>query len=307
MPLEREICHHEPTLVFEEDKDYMFDLICESIFPRAWRLFEDIKRRAKEGEKKWSYTRDNLMELAGKDWKFYESLKKLPEDFTLTMLRCHPSKIQELSNVMTSVYGTMMEFADPRDWKKEFIWLNEEIEDEETFDNLLLHELGHVWTFAFGSNDESFTEGQVPGCESMPDSLSRFQIDVLRSFYNGNFMILEKDCKYFLGKHGNETFASEFAPIVDELIEFLVNWWLENESSAMSLEEYLVTVEACLSSHDDFSGYIDSSIPKLSFVKNFRDLSSYKKNCVRRLMLLAAFGSNEQLSKFWSELNRELS
>jgi hypothetical protein len=299
----RKAVHCEPNLEDLNHKTYMSDVICESVFPKPWRLIADIKHHFDERHKKTTYENKDLVRLIDKDWKFYDELMKLPDNITLTVLICRRNEIDEnIGFNAGEVIGLMSELNNVQnkdDWIHEFIWIDSTKEfDAALFDDILQHELGHVWTFLFGNNDSSFIVGQTPRCLCSMKRFNRMQLDVLYAFYKNNAERLSNDVKYVLG-NTKEPVSYEFTAITDEIIEVLVEDYLE-ENSNISTSAYLISL---------FDSLNDLSTPRydrLTVVKHYVEQKSYKRiadvsfimNAVRRMFLIFAFGSIEQKNSF---------
>ena len=181
------------------------------------------------------------------------------------------------------------------------VWsAREETLHDEGFKNLLKHELGHVWTFVFGIQDGSFTTGQGPSSNETIDlkKLNEYQKDVLVSLYNGRADLLKSDYEYVLQKRDGDSADFELPAHIDEIIEILVADYLEQGIS--STEAYLRSIWMKLSK--DMSGQLAS----LNLLKHFKDDIPYEghsriesiKNPIRRLFLIFAFGTPEQIEYF---------
>lgn len=312
MSLIRNIIHCEPQLVLEEQKNYLFDLINESIYHIPYMLLLKIKNNIKENNEKFNFSKNDLLRIIDKDWEYYNELKKLNEIFHLTILYCENKKVQMLSGIRLILQGYMCEFSE-NPMKEEFIWIdkNHDFSDEEHFKELLKHELGHVWTFAFGSVNEDFKIGQIKGKEFNSiklNNLTKKQIDVLKSFYSGKFELLKNDYNYILTETPGNGAAYEFTSICDEIIELLVNDYFElYEKEEINPNSYVINLFRKLE-ENRFIDYND-----LNVVKHYINEKGYKefkniqhvKNDIRRLFLIFFFGSSLQKDYFKNELNKE--
>lgn len=262
----RKSVHCEPNLEDLQSKTYMSDIVCESVFPKLWRLIADIKQHFEKQDSKTVYKKADLIRLIDKDWKYYDEFLALPETMTLTILICRRDEINTYAGFDAGeVIGLMSELNDienPENWIHEFIWIDKTKKfDDALFEDLLQYELGHVWTFLFGNNDNNFTAGQTVKLDKSLDIFNKFQLDVLTAFYGKNKDILEKDIKYILGNN-QEPFSYEFTAIVDEIIEVLVEDYLE-ENQTISVNAYLILL------FDTINNWTVPRFDKLSIIKHY--------------------------------------
>lgn len=310
--MKRSLIHCEPQFIIAEQKNYIFDLIYESIYHVPYMLSLKIKENIKKRIEKFSFSKNDLLKIIDKDWEHYNELKNLKNDFQLTFLNCEAEKVQMLSGIKLILQGYMCEFSkDPL--KEEFIWINKkhDFSDKEHFNELLKHELGHVWTFAFGSVNDNFKIGQIKGekFNSLKlNTLSKRQIDILKSFYGGNFELLKNDYNYILTKTPGNGSAYEFTSICDEIIELLVNDYFEMyEKDGITPEIYYLNLFEKLN-EDRYINYSD-----LNLVKHYINEKEYKefkniqhiRNDIRRLFLIFFFGSSNQKEYFKKEIMKE--
>lgn len=299
--------------IIYEQKVYLSDLINESVFHIPFGLLQKIKEFVKTNNEKLILSKNDLEKVIDKDWEFYNELKKLDNEFQLIILHCNANKVQMLSGIDLVLQGYMCEFSE-NPIKKEFVWIDKshDFSDNDHFLQLLKHELGHVWTFAFGSVNESFKIGQMKGrkFESLKiNDLSKSQIDVLNAFYNGKFDLLKADFNYILSSIPGNEFAYEFTSICDEIIELLVNDYFEClKKNAISTNEYCHNLFSKLN-ETRFVDYSNLNIVKKYFSKkciydNFKN-TQHIRNDIRRLFLIWYFGSNEQIEFLKNELEKE--
>jgi len=137
----------------------------------------------------------------------------------------------------------MMEFCNKDNDFDEYIWIGNYFKNycEQDFQNLLRHELGHVWTFIFGKNDENFIDGQAPFNNKKILNILNFnhyQMEIFKNLYSSNLKLLNFDYNYILCKTDNEDSANfELAVHIDNIIEILIADYLENSTD--TTEGYL--------------------------------------------------------------------
>ena len=281
------------------------DIIFESILPSPYRLVNDIIQKLKNGESKFSYSKNDVLSFSDRYWKFYENLKRVSDNFKLTIIRCHEWKLLRKYTWLKSGDGVMMEFGNPDDYLDEHIWIRdmEDMEYDDGFKNLLCHELGHVWTFLFGNADENFKEGQALFNDSSFDfsKMTDFQKDVFASFYESDLKVLKFDFEYVLCKNSIDSSNFELPVHIDNIIEILADDYL-NFNQDMTTQQYLQRLFSFLendrnTSFDEFTLYkIYSRKLKLK-LENHKSLESVK-NPIRKLFLIFAFGLDEQIEYF---------
>ena len=282
------------------------DIIYESILPSPYQLINDIINKLKNNENEFKYNKSDLKKLSDKDWKYFDQIEKLPDNFSLTIIRCDSFEYFEKFNVKPTKYASMEEIVNPKDEFDEHIWINDNDElnfnYDDGFKNLLKHELGHVWTFIFGALDDSFKNGQGPHQNYKllnPNNFNHYQIDVFINLYNKNLKLLQQDYEYVLCKNDEESANYELSPHIDNIIEILIADYFEcwiNENTDIYLE-YLwnrLTLKH------------EYSLSTLNLLKHYKENLLYSgyskiesvKNPIRRLFLIFAFGTNEQIEYF---------
>lgn len=316
--MRRTAVHEEPFSFYEEQIEYAFDLICESIFPKPMMLISDIKNRIKK-EKEIVYHKEELLRLLGRDWKYIDKIKDLPQEISVTVLCCPRNELLKKLDFVESIHGHISELNDvskPEEWIHEYVWIDEDFEfDKNTFIELMQHELGHIWTFFIGNNDKNFKVGQTENSEEKIDvnQFTRFQFDVYSSFYYKNLEDLENDYHYILNSE-NEPKNYEFTAILDEIIDVLVEDYLEEYEKNKNLkpETYLMYFIGKLFAIDEHNRN-DFSYSSLNIIKHFNERRPYSGlpdfrfiyNAVRRLMLMFAFGTLDQKQMIVKYLQEE--
>lgn len=282
------------------------DIICESILPSPYMLINDILEKLKNDNAEFTYDKNDLKKLSDKDWKFFNQIEKLPDDFSLTVIKCSEFQLLEKYSYLSMGIGELMEFVNPNNYFEEYIWIRDERlkninHNSESFKNLLKHELGHVWTFIFGLSDEKFKEGQGPYNSKItlnPNNFTRFQIDIFTNLYNKNLNILQQDYNYVLCKNEEENANFEIPVHIDNIIEILITDYLEEHVVEQSPEEYLKCLFNSLENKINLN-----KMTLLSYFKNGKKYKNYLtnesvNNPIRRLFLIFGFGSNEQIEYF---------
>jgi hypothetical protein len=299
-------CEYDPNF-FDVKKIIIGDIICESILPSPYMLINDIINKLKNNENEFTYNKNDLKRLSDKDWKFYNQINKLPDDFSLTIIRCNYQKYFKKYNIMPTKKASMEEIVDPKNEYNEHIWINEDDDDNFVYDsqfkNLLKHELGHVWTFIFGTLDDEFKDGQSPSNENKslnPLKFNNYQKDVYLHLYERNLNLLNFDYKYVLCKtNENDTANYELSVHIDNIIEILIEDYFE--SMFNDTKTYLKYLWECLNLNYNYS------LKHLNLLKYFYEnkklyngYSTIKsiKNPIRRLFLIFAFGTKEQIEYF---------
>lgn len=314
--LRRTKLHCEPQLLVEEQKVCLSDFLAnESIFHVPNNLLNKIRGFVESGAKKLTLAKKDLLSLVDKDWLYYGELKKLSENFKLVILHCKKEEFQMFSGIDCVLQGHMCEVSsDPS--KEEVVWIDSShnFSDKEHFKDLLKHELGHVWTFAFGTVDSLFKVGQTNGQQFGSCKIeTRRQADVLAAFYNGNLSLLKQDYDYVLTASPGNGHAYEFTSIVDEIIELLSEDYLEmlEADSSLSPSTYLMNFLSKMSERR-YSAYATLNIVNHYFGANgnglpychFKDLV-HIRNDIRRIFLIWEFGNEEQKKILVDELKKE--
>lgn len=300
----RRLVHDDNATIFYEEKTTISDLLCESILQSPYRLIEDIIGKLRQGIHEFSYSKEDILSLSDRHWKFYNDAEKLPSNFRLDIYEASEEEQRQKTGKPIPFHCSMMEIGDEDNLWHETIWINTDdkanAQYDEGFKNLLKHELGHAWTFLFGMQDEAFTVGQGPANEKAfcVEKLNEYQKDVLVSLYGGRVDLLKNDYEYILQRQGGDSAAFELPVHIDEIIEILVADYLE--SWHKSTESYLRDIWMKLSQ--------DRIGQRMSFnlLSHFKDGSLYEgystieavKNPIRRLFLLFAFGTDEQINYF---------
>jgi hypothetical protein len=299
-----------PDSMFYSNKR-ICDVISESILPSPYLLVDDIIDKLKNGMNFFEYSKNDIEMFSDRHWKFYNDLNNIHKEFTLTIIRCSGYELIKRYEWLSVPTSIMMEFGDPEDSNREFIWIRDvETTYDDGFKNLLLHELGHVWTFSFGFSNDDFKIGQGPSnAYERIDSLklTDYQKDVCISFYNGNINVLKEDFKYVLCKADSTDSANYEIPVhIDNIIEVLVDDYL-NFNSDVSTEAYLNRMFRLLENDPNFT-IDDFSIYKIFTgvftLKNHSTIESVK-NPIRRMFLIFAFGTNEQKEYFKNACEEE--
>jgi len=281
------------------------DIICESILPSPYKLINDIINKLKNKNNEFKYNKNDLKKLSDKDWKFDNQIDKLPDDFSLTIIRCSELQLLKKYSYLTHGIGELMEFVDPNYNFNEHIWIrndqNEYITFDDSFKNLLKHELGHVWTFIFGFSDESFKVGQNSFQNKQilnQNNFNHYQMDVFINLYNKKLNLLQQDYNYILCKNDNETLNYELSPHIDNIIEILITDYLQEHINEQSSNDYLNFIFNSLKNGINFN-----KLSLLNYYKNGKKYENYStnesvNNPIRRLFLIFAFGNDEQIECF---------
>jgi hypothetical protein len=290
------------------------DIICESILPSPYMLINDIINKLKNNENEFTYDKNDLKRLSDKDWKFFNQINKLPDDFSLTIFQCSEFKLLEKYSYLSNGVGELMEFVNPANNFEEYIWIRDERLNNsnytsESFKNLLKHELGHVWTFIFGSSDEEFKEGQGSFNNKTilnPNKFNHYQMDIFNNLYNKNLKILQHDYNYILCKNDEENANFEISIHMDNIIEILISDYLEEHINEQTTEEYLKFLFNSLENKINFY-----NLTLLHYYKNGKTYKNYSttesvNNPIRRLFLIFGFGTNEQIEYFKKHVKKNL-
>ena len=306
--MKRRLQHDElPEMLFTEDIRLQ-DILLESLLPSPYRLLEDITSRVKTGEKQFKYTKKQLLELSSPRWTTYSEIEKLPDRFFLEIIVCSENVAVEKFKWLSRCIGQMMEFGDPEDPYAERIWMREDFidPDDDGFKNLLKHELGHVWTYVIG--DEKDNRGIGPSSNKKtldPSSFTHKQKIVYKYFYNLNLKVLQDDYIYILCKTENDPGNLELPVHIDNIIEILVDDYLEHNEDS-SEEAYMDMIFKIL----DDGAFISRSFSLVDLyngklkLRRHRTLESVR-NPIRRLMLILAFGTPEQIAFLRKALEEE--
>lgn len=289
------------------------DIICESILPSPYLLINDIIRKLKNTEKKFTYDKNDLKKLSDKSWKFYTQIEKLPNTFSLTIFQCSEFNLLKEYSYLSNGIGELMEFASPINNFKEHIWIRDErLENldynDDSFKNLLKHELGHVWTFIFGLSDDNFKDGQGPSNDIKTldiNSFNHYQMDIFINLYNGKMNLIQHDYNYILCNNDGESANFEIPVHIDNIIEILITDYLAEHVNEFSTSEYLNFLFESLSKRINFN-----KLTLLTYFKNNKKYKNYStiesiKNPIRRLFLIFNFGSNEQIEYFKNACDEE--
>ena len=282
------------------------DIICESILPSPYMLINDIISKLKNNENEFTYDKNDLKRLSDNDWKFYNQIDKLPDNFSLTIFQCSEFKLLKKYSYLSNGIGELMEFVNPMNNFEEYIWIRDERlknnnYSSDSFKNLLKHELGHVWTFIFGSSDEDFKEGQCSFNNKIllnPNNFNHYQMDIFINLYNKNLKILQDDYNYVLCKNDKENANFEISVHIDNVIEILIADYLEEHINEQTTEEYLNFLFNSLENKINFF-----KLTLLYYYKNRKKYKNYStnesvNNPIRRLFLIFGFGTNEQIEYF---------
>lgn len=298
----RKLAYDNDATCFFSRNNTLGDIITESILPSPFMLVSSIVKNLEEGKTSFSYSRDDILTLAGKSWKFYEKFREVPSSFRLDIMKLDEASARQKFGDLLVEHMSMTEIGDEADPMHETIWINSNDKANDTYDegfkNLLKHELGHVWTFVLGGMDNSFTCGQGPYSSRKkldPSKFTHYQKDVWLHLYNGMLNFLENDFNYILGKGDKETSDFELPAHIDNIIEILVADFLELDLK--SPEAYLRSIWMKLS-----PAHFKTFEP-MNLLTHFREGLFYDgyssieavKNPIRRLFLVFAFGSQEQI------------
>lgn len=289
------------------------DVICESILPSPYMLINDIISKLENNENEFTYNKNDLKSLSDKDWKFYNQVEKLPDKFSLTLFQCSEFNLLKKYSYLSNGIGELMEFVDPNNNFKEYIWIrNERLKNinynSDSFKNLLKHELGHVWTFIFGLSDNEFKEGQGPSNETKilnPNNFNHYQMDIFINLYNKKLNLLQQDYNYILCKNNDESANYEIPVHIDNIIEILVADYLEEHITEQTTTEYLNFLFKSLQEKNNFN-----KLTLLTYFKNNKKYKNYLtiesiKNPIRRLFLIFSFGLDEQIKYFKNACKEE--
>lgn len=289
------------------------DIICESILPSPFLLINDIISKLKNNENEFTYNKNDLKKLSNKDWKFYNQIEKLPDNFSLTIFKCSEFNLLKKYSYLSNGFGELMEFANPDNNFEEHIWIRDERlgnlnYNNDSFKNLLKHELGHVWTFIFGLSDEEFKDGQGPSNNQKllnPNNFNHYQLDVFINLYKENLKVLQFDYDYILCKNKEESSNYELGPHIDNIIEILITDYLEKHIDEQTPNEYLNFLFKSLEQKINLN-----KLTLLSYYKTDKKYDNYStiesiKNPIRRLFLIFSYGTEEQIKYFKNTCEEE--
>lgn len=292
---------------FNIQKLIIGDAICESILPSPYFLINDIIEKLKNKIEIFVYNKNDLKNLSDNTWKFYKQIDKLSDTFSLTIIRCDHHEYFKKYNITPTKKASMEEIANPKNEYDEHIWINADDDNnyiyDESFKNLLKHELGHVWTFIFGLSDENFTDGQGPSNKKNdlnPLEFNNYQKDVFINLYNKNLKLLNYDYQYVLCKVADEDTANYEIPVhIDNIIEILIEDYFESIYS--DTKTYLQFIWKCLNLDYNYSlkhlNLLKYFYENKKLYKNYSNIESIK-NPIRRLFLIFSFGTKEQIEYF---------
>lgn len=289
---------------FDDNKITVGDIICENILPSPFMLTSDIIEKLKQGINRFSYNKYDLKKLSDKYWKYFNQLDSLSDEFSLTIIRCSSKEFFNLYGIKVMSNASMEEIGSNKSMFNEYIWINSQNEEnfvyDDGFKNLLKHELGHVWTFVFGMLNSNFTDGQGYSNKEIllnPSEFNSYQKDVYLHLYNGKLKILQQDYNYILCKNNEQSANFEIPVHIDNIIEVLIADYL-NEHLNENPTNYLNFIFDALNN--------SINLDKLTFMTYFKNNKKYSgyasidaiKNPIRRLFLIFAFGTKEQIEYF---------
>lgn len=304
----RKIIHNNPNLgrIIFENKQTLTDIIEESVLPSPYMLINDILQKLNENESdiRIIYEYNQLIKLADKDWKFYDQLINLPKDVKLTIIKCSDVDLNKYIsfNGVDLIQGDGCEFYDGKNWKEEYIWIDSKFSDSvDDLHKLLKHELGHVWTSLFGFNDQKFKQGITYFKLQFPNKFNNIQYQVFHSLYRDRLDLLKQDFNYLFVDKDNQG-NWELSTHIDEIIELLVDDYLEYYLDKLSPDQYLNNIiskirysKIALLSDLNILKHYKYNIPYQT-----NSNVSYMKNIIRRLFLILSFG-NENIVNYFKQ------
>lgn len=297
-------------IILEDQNITINDVICESILPSPYKLINDILNF---NENKKIYTKNDLLNLSDKDWKYFNELNNIDNEFTLTIIKCDSNDIINNVNFYVELQGIMCEFVDPNNYLNEYIWISKSI-DKNRYSNedikiLLKHELGHVWTGIFGYSNDSFYDGRTNTDQYRklnPNNFNFRQKDVFLSMYNGNLKNLQNDFNYIFLKNDGDDGCWELSTHIDEIIELLILDYFEQENKFKSTDLYLQYIISRISGSANL-------FKDMNILKHYKTKTLYNGlknielmlNIINRLFLILTFGSEKTIDYFKNECEKE--
>lgn len=307
----RNYCEKKFNIILEDQKITIGDVICESLLPSPNKLIDNILNIQNNDKK--TYTKNDILNLSNQDWKYYDEMRNVDDDFILTIIKCNSNDIQKYVNFNPELQGRMCEFCNPKNYLDEYIWISEFVNDQRySLDDiriLLKHELGHVWTGLFGYSNNNFYDGRTNTEDFKilnPLEFNSKQKDVFLNMYKGNLNNLQNDFNYMFLKVGDADSNLELSTHIDEIIEILILDYFEQEKYFNSTNDYL----RFMFSRIRGSANLFNDLNILKHYKN-RELYDGLKNVelmlniINRLFLILIFGNEKTIKYFKNACEEE--
>lgn len=101
------------NIILEDRNMTIGDIIFENVLPSPYELINDIINLKVDLK---IYTKHDLLKLSDKDWKYYNELKNVDDNFTLSIIKCSSNDIMKYVGFNVNLQGIMCEFVNPKNY-----------------------------------------------------------------------------------------------------------------------------------------------------------------------------------------------